>query len=42
MVEGVGLVKSAAIATTLMVGVSMLPTLVLQWKGRMWRTGRQV
>lgn len=32
--------ETAGIATAMMVGVSVLPVMVLQWKGRSWREKR--
>lgn len=37
MLANVGFVGSTGIATALIVGGSLLPTLLLQWKGRAWR-----
>ncbi|EKG18724.1 Major facilitator superfamily [Macrophomina phaseolina MS6] len=37
MIEKVGFYGSAGITTALMGGVSMMPTVLLQWKGRSWR-----
>ncbi|EAQ91748.1 hypothetical protein CHGG_03683 [Chaetomium globosum CBS 148.51] len=37
MIERVGFRASAGIATAMLVGVSMIPTAVVQWKGQMWR-----
>jgi hypothetical protein len=34
MIESIGLDGSAGITTALMVGASVLPTIVLQWRGR--------
>ena len=40
MIEDIGLIKSAGVAIALIVGVSMLPTMLLQWKGAGWRKQR--
>ncbi|OJD29041.1 mfs multidrug transporter [Diplodia corticola] len=37
MLENVGLYGSAGICTALIVGISMIPTVFLQWKGHSWR-----
>lgn len=37
MIQNVGFYGSAGITTALMVGVSMIPTFFLQWKGHTWR-----
>ncbi|OCL03718.1 MFS transporter [Glonium stellatum] len=37
MFTNVGLAGSAGVATALMVGVSILPTIFLQWRGKLWR-----
>lgn len=37
MIENVGFYGSAGICTALMVGASMVSTVLLQWKGRSWR-----
>lgn len=37
MIPQVGFGASAGIAAAMMVGVSIIPTAVLQWKGRLWR-----
>jgi hypothetical protein len=39
MFTNVGLYGSAGIAAGLMVGVSILPTILLQWKGKNWHGG---
>lgn len=39
MFANVGLVSSAGIAVALIVGVSILPTILVQWKGQNWRGG---
>lgn len=41
MIANVGLVKSIGIIAALIIAVSMLPTLVLQWKGSLWRKNTQ-
>lgn len=40
MIQDIGLLNSAAVVTALIVGVSMLPTMLLQWKGGAWRKQR--
>ena len=37
MFTSVGLSNSAGIVTVLVVGVSVIPTLLLQWQGQAWR-----
>lgn len=37
MFEEVGVAESAGVCVALMVGVSVLPTMVLQWKGHSFR-----
>lgn len=37
MIGSVGLDGSAGVTAALVVGVSVLPTVVLQWKGVSWR-----
>lgn len=37
MFENVGFYGSTGIATALTVGVSVIPTILLQWKGCTWR-----
>jgi hypothetical protein len=37
MIERVGFRALAGIAAAMLFGVSMIPTAVVQWKGRMWR-----
>jgi hypothetical protein len=37
MIEAVGLSKSIAVSTALILVVSILPTILLQWKGDSWR-----
>lgn len=37
MFNNVGLYGSAGITTGMLVAVSLLPTILLQWKGRVWR-----
>ncbi|KAI0406749.1 major facilitator superfamily domain-containing protein [Xylaria palmicola] len=37
LLANVGLIASAGVVTGLIVGTSILPTLVLQWKGSAWR-----
>lgn len=42
MFDNVGVAKSAGVATALLVGVSLLPTMVLQWRGQVWRQTEKV
>jgi hypothetical protein len=43
MFNNVGVAKSAGVAAALLVGVSLLPTMLLQWRGQAWRrTGKVV
>ncbi|KAK2593031.1 hypothetical protein QQS21_009285 [Conoideocrella luteorostrata] len=42
MIENIGFEKSTAVSTAMMVGVSVVPTALLQWKGRTWRGGKDV
>lgn len=43
MFDNVGVAKSAGVAAALLVGVSLLPTMLLQWRGQAWRrTGKVV
>lgn len=37
MFETVGVAASSGVGVALMVGVSVIPTLFLQWMGRTWR-----
>jgi hypothetical protein len=37
MFENVGIAPSAGIGSALVVVVSVIPTIFLQWKGRGWR-----
>jgi hypothetical protein len=39
MFTNVGLLGTAGIAVALIVGVSIIPTIFLQWKGKAWRGG---
>jgi hypothetical protein len=39
MFTNVGLYGSAGIAVALIVGVSIIPTILVQWKGKNWRGG---
>lgn len=39
MFINIGLLGSAGVAVALMVGVSIIPTILLQWKGKDWRGG---
>jgi hypothetical protein len=39
MFTSVGVAASAAVAAALIVGVSILPTMLLQWRGQLWRWG---
>ena len=36
MFTTVGVAKSAGVTTALLVGVSVIPTIFLQWRGRTW------
>ncbi|KAJ9134258.1 Mfs transporter [Pleurostoma richardsiae] len=37
MIEKVGLAASSGVATAMMVGIAIVPTMLLQWRGRRWR-----
>lgn len=37
MFENVGIAASSGVTSALMVGVSVFPTVLLQWQGRRWR-----
>lgn len=37
MFENVGIAPSAGIGSAMVVVVSVIPTIFLQWKGRAWR-----
>lgn len=37
MFETVGVAPSAGIGCALIVGVSVIPTIFLHWRGRVWR-----
>lgn len=37
MLAEVGYRQSAGIATAMMVAVSVIPTMIVQWKGQSWR-----
>ncbi|OAQ64368.2 MFS transporter [Pochonia chlamydosporia 170] len=37
MIENIGYARSTAVSTAMIVGVSILPTVLLQWRGRLWR-----
>lgn len=39
MIASVGLGASSGITTALIVGVSVLPTIILQWRGVFWHKG---
>ncbi|CAH0037678.1 unnamed protein product [Clonostachys solani] len=39
MIAELGLGKSTAVSTALIVAASILPTMLLQWKGKTWRKG---
>jgi hypothetical protein len=39
MFTSVGVAASAAVAAAVIVGVSILPTMLLQWWGQLWRWG---
>jgi hypothetical protein len=36
MIENIGFAKSTAVSTAMIVGVSIVPTVLLQWKGGHW------
>lgn len=38
MIENIGYNLSTAVSTAMMVGASVLPTMLLQWKGRSWHS----
>ena len=40
MFENVGIAASSGIGCGLVVGISVLPTILLQWRGRHWRGGK--
>ncbi|RJE21726.1 transporter [Aspergillus sclerotialis] len=40
MFENVGVSASAGVGTALIVGVSVIPTILLQWKGAVWRRSK--
>ncbi|KAL1968706.1 hypothetical protein VTN77DRAFT_1532 [Rasamsonia byssochlamydoides] len=40
MFTNVGVANSSGVATALIVGVSVIPTLLLQWRGQTWRGAR--
>ncbi|EEA19965.1 hypothetical protein TMatcc_010108 [Talaromyces marneffei ATCC 18224] len=42
MFEKVGVAKSAGVAAALLVGVSLIPTMLLQWRGQAWRRTEKV
>lgn len=37
MFDNVGVANSAGIAAALLVAVSLVPTMILQWRGAIWR-----
>lgn len=37
MFNNIGLTGSTGVAVALLVGVSIIPTVLLQWKGAAWR-----
>lgn len=37
MFTNVGVAASAGVATALIVGVSIFPTMLVQWRGKRWR-----
>jgi len=39
MFTSVGVAASAGVAAALIVGVSILPTMLIQWRGQRWRGG---
>lgn len=40
MIENIGLIHSIGVVVALILGVSILPTMLLQWKGGGWRKQR--
>lgn len=40
MFTNLGLSKSAAVAAALLIGVSIIPTLIVQFMGKRWRPSR--
>lgn len=36
MFESIGIARSSGVVTALIMGVSFLPTVLLQWQGRRW------
>jgi len=38
MFTNIGVAKSAIVVSALIVGVSIIPTMALQWKGSSWRS----
>ena len=37
MFDNVGVAKSAIVSSTLIFGVSIVPTIFAQWRGKVWR-----
>jgi hypothetical protein len=37
MIKNIGFGASAGVSTAMIVAVSILPTILLQWKGRRWQ-----
>lgn len=37
MFESVGVAASSGVGVALIVGISVVPTFLLHWKGRVWR-----
>ncbi|CAM1505899.1 Fc.00g115360.m01.CDS01 [Cosmosporella sp. VM-42] len=37
MIDELGLLKTAGVMSAMIVGISILPTMILQWKGLVWR-----
>lgn len=40
MFEDVGIAASSGVISALMVGVSVIPVILIQWKGQAWRQKR--
>lgn len=38
MFDTVGIAKSSGVVTALLMGVSFIPTVILQWRGSKWRS----
>lgn len=41
MFTSVGVAASAGVAAALIIGVSIMPTILVQWRGTKWRMGKQ-